>query len=293
MNEATRLKPETTRVAHPEVHVFDTGRLVANKTFLRGEGFSSLLRQVDLFEFPALAYVIEHPEGLTVVDTGLASHVPKPKAFRGFPPSPATSPERELGPRMRSHGLDPEDVRRVVLTHLDWDHTGGLHHFPNAEVHLHRREYAFARTRIGRLRCMPSLWPDDFAPSLYDLQAEPHGPFPTSWRITRSGDLLVVPIPGHSPGQVAVVYDTGDVRLFFAADHMLRADWFEEDIAAGRLVMAGPYAKREARATSRRLSRFLAERPTVLLPSHDAVAGDRLARNEVTRIPDRRDAEPN
>lgn len=120
---------ETTGRAHSDVHVIETGRLVANKTFLRGEGFASLLRRVELFEFPALAYVIEHPEGLTVVDTGLGTHIPKPRTVRGFPPTPATTPEQEIGPQMRQRGLDPEDVRRVVITHLDWDHTGGLRHF--------------------------------------------------------------------------------------------------------------------------------------------------------------------
>ena len=35
-------------------------------------------------------------------------------------------------------GLDPGKVRLVVLTHLDTDHTGGLRHFPRAEVLVHR-----------------------------------------------------------------------------------------------------------------------------------------------------------
>lgn len=63
----------------------------------------------------------------------------------------------------------------------------------------------------------------------------------------------------------------------FAADHMLRAGWFAEDVAAGRLVMLGAFAKPEARETSRRLLEFIGERPTVLLPGHDAEAADRLA----------------
>ena len=266
------------------VHAIDTGRLVANATFLRGEGFGSLLRRVDLIEFPALAYVIEHAEGLIVIDTGLGAHVPRPRTFRGFPPTPSTTADQEIATRMRQRGLDPREVRLVVLTHLDTDHTGGLRHFPDAEVLVHRREHEFACTRVGRLRYQPRSWPPDFAPTLYDLHAEPYGPFAASHPVTRSGDVRLVPIPGHSPGQIAVTYDLEDVTLLFAADHMLRADWFAEDLAAGRLLMLGVYAKQDARATSRRLQEFIRRRPTVLLPAHDADAPNRLVRRQVSNV---------
>lgn len=264
------------------VHAIDTGRLVANGTFLRGEGFASLLRRVDLIEFPALAYVIEHAEGLIVIDTGLGAHVPKPRTLRGFPPTPSTTADQEIATRMRQRGLDPREVRLVVLTHLDTDHTGGLRHFPDAEVLVHRREHDFARTRVGRLRYQPRSWPPDFVPTLYDLKADPYGPFAASHAVTRSGDVRIVPIPGHSPGQIAITYDLEGVTLLFAADHMLRADWFAEDLAAGRLLMLGVYAKQDARETSLRLQEFIRQRPTVLLPAHDADAPSRLVHRQVS-----------
>ena len=267
-----------------DVHVIDTGRLVANRTFLRGEGFTSLMRRVELVEFPALAYVVEHAEGLVVIDTGLGAHIPGPRSVRGFPPAPTTTRDQEIDAGMRRHGLDPRDVRLVVLTHLDTDHTGGVRHFPHAEVLVHRREHDFARTRIGRYRYRPSLWPADFAPTLYELDPEPCGPFASSRAITRSGDMRLVPIPGHSPGQVAVAYERDGVTLLFAADHMLRADWFAEDLAAGRLLMLGAFGKSDARMTSLRLQEFIRDRPTVLLPAHDADAARRLAERTVNRV---------
>ena len=268
------------------VHAIETGRLVANGTFLRGEGFASLLRRVELVEFPVIAYVVEHPEGLIVIDTGLGAHVTAPRIIRGFPPKPATpmSADQEIGPRLRERGLDPRDVRRIVLTHLDWDHTSGLRHFPHAEVLVHRPEHRFAQTPIGRARYRPALWPREFQPTPYDLDEQPFGPFPRSRAVTQRGDVRIVPIPGHSPGQVAVAYEAGDVTFLFAADHALRAGWFAEDLAAGRLVMMGAFAKKHARATSRRLQEFVRGRPTVLLPAHDADAPGRLARREVTRV---------
>ena len=268
----------------PRVHAIDTGRLVANRTFLRGEGFASLVRRVELCEFPALAYVIEHDEGLVVIDTGVGTHIPGPRTFRGFPPTPSTTADQEIAAGMRRRGLAPGDVRLVVLTHLDTDHTGGLRHFPHATVLVHRREHEFAHTRVGRWRYQPRLWPAGFTPTLYDLDPEPYGPFPLSRAITRSADVRLVPIPGHSPGQVAVAYEQAGVTLLFAADHMLRADWFAEDLAAGRLLMLGAFGRRDARQTSLRLQEFIRRRPTVLLPAHDADAPSRLVDRALSSV---------
>ena len=266
------------------VHVFETGRLVANKTFLRGEGFLSLLRRAEPVEFPVLAYVVEHPEGLLVIDTGLGAHVSSPRTIRGFPPVPVAASVHEIGPQMRDRGLDPHQVRRVVLTHLDWDHTGGLHHFPRAEVLVHRREHEFAQTRLGRGRYRPSLWPETFVPRLYDLEPRALGPFDERLAVTDDGAITVVPIPGHAPGQVAVAYEIEDMTLLFCADHMLRADWFVEDLAADRLVMLGAFGKADARDTSRRLRQLVDHSPVVLLPAHDSDAPRRLAAQEPTRL---------
>ena len=149
---------------------------------------------------------------------------------------------------------------------------------------VHRPEYEFAQTRLGRARYRPSLWPEHFAPDLYELKDEPFGPFPASRSVTSAGDLRLVPIQGHSPGQVAVAYDTGDLTLLFSADHMLRADWFAEDLRAGRLIMMGAFGRNDARQTSERLRQFVGQRPVLLLPAHDSAAPARLARQEPARM---------
>ena len=68
-----------------------------------------------------------------------------------------------------------------------------------------------------------------------------------------------MPIPGHSVAQVGVVVAGGDRPLFFVADHMLRADWFEEDYAAGRHLGLGIFFPGVARETSRRIHEFVHE----------------------------------
>jgi glyoxylase-like metal-dependent hydrolase (beta-lactamase superfamily II) len=269
------------------VHAIQTGRLVGNETVMRGEGWSSLFHRRRPYEFPALSFLLEHPEGPIMIDTGLSTRASVPRGQRLMgAPAPVIRPEEEIEPRMRAKGLAPDDVRRVVITHLDWDHTGGLGTFPNAEVLVHRPEYEFASKLLGRLRYQPKLWPASFDPTVYDLDPEPVGPFPASKSVTASGDVRLVPIAGHSIAQVGVVVETDGPRLLFAADHVLRQDWFVEDSAAGNLVGLGAlFFPKQAIETSRRVHAFVEESPTVLLPSHDSETPARLEARHPLRSP--------
>lgn len=256
------------------IHVIESGRLVSNKTFLRSESWSALLRRREDFEFPVHSFVLETEEGLVAIDSGLRPGIEVPRAQRRFVPTP--SAEHDMASRMREKGLEPAEVTKVVVTHLDWDHVGGVATFPNAEVLVNRPEWDFASTRMGRMRYQTAGWPDGFAPALYDLDPDPVGPFPASKAITEDGNVRVVPIPGHSIGQVGVVVAGEDRRLFFVADHMLRADWFVDDYAAGRHLGLGMFFPALARATSHRIHEFTRETGAVLVPSHDAEVLTRL-----------------
>jgi N-acyl homoserine lactone hydrolase len=267
------------------VHVIQTGRLAGNETVMRGHGWSSVFRRRKPYEFPVFSFIVEHPEGHIAIDTGLTTRVRLPVSQRLIAPSPMIADGEEIDDQMRAKGLRTEDVRRVVLTHLDWDHTGGLGYFPKAEILVHRPEHRFAQKFMGRWRYRPKLWPSWLDPRLYDLDAEPYGPFAESKRLTEDGEVRLVPIPGHSIGQVGVIVQTGDVSLFFAADHVLRQDWFIEDYQAGRLGMLGAlFFPKLAVETSRKIRQLLDEMPTVFLPSHDADAPARLAALEPVRL---------
>ncbi|PVB60562.1 N-acyl homoserine lactonase family protein [Labrenzia sp. 011] len=50
----------------------------------------------------------------------------------------------EPGEALAPLGISPEDVSTVIVTHLHYDHAGGLRHFPNATIHLQAAEMAYA-----------------------------------------------------------------------------------------------------------------------------------------------------
>lgn len=269
------------------IHVVQTGTITGSEKFMRAAKRSEILGALltgRTFEFPVYAFVIEHDDGHIVVDTGLSSRAKKlpPPLSRLLQLNPIRA-EEEIGPAMRAKGLRPEDVRLVIPTHLDVDHAGGVGHFPNAEVIVHRPEYDFHKTLLGRFRYQPQNWPASFAPKVYDLDPDPYGPFQTSKHVTR--DIRLVPIPGHSIAQVGVVLDRQGTRVFFGADHVLRSDWFVEDYTSGRHMMLGMmFAPNQAIDTTRRIAEFIRAYPTILVPTHDAEAAKNLAANEPLRL---------
>ena len=256
------------------IHVVQVGRVPVSEQFFAATKLEDALRAVARYgeSFPVFAFIIEHSDGHIVVDTGYhhgITQLPLVRLLRRLLRIGIfIQPDEEIGPRMRAIGLRPEDVRLVIPTHLDADHAGGVGHFPNATILVNRAEYYYAtKTRFGRMRALPRLWPDSFQPCLYDLEPEPYGPFPQSFSVTDRGDVRIVPTPGHTPAHVSPVIDLAGKKILFAGDHLLRQDWITAE--GIRLAATLHVYKREAQETSERICAFVKDCPTVVLPSHD------------------------
>ena len=159
---------------------------------------------------------------------------------------------------------------------LDQDHVGGVGHFPNARVVVHRPEFEHAKTFGGKQRYRPQGWPETFKPELYDLGPEPLGPFPQSLSLTDKQDVTLVPLPGHSIAQVGIVVRTTGATLFFGADHITNQKHFVDNVGRGRLSSATHFhSPKQGRESTRRSSSSPAD--TDRFPTaHDADAEMRL-----------------
>jgi N-acyl homoserine lactone hydrolase len=272
------------------VHAIQTGT-VSIKALQRdggGRGRRNLARVLAAAEWteplPILAWLVEHPEGLIVVDTGETARVSEPGYFTSWQPyfrfglREEVAPEEEIGPQLRALGFDPDDVRWVVLTHFHTDHAGGLGHFPGSEIVASRVDYRDARGLLGKVRgFLPQRLPEGFAPTLTDLADGSFGPFESSAALTAAGDVHLVATPGHTPGHLSVAIDGGDEVVLLAGD----ASYTEQLMLAGRADGVSPDPA-SATQTLARIRRLAAERPTIYLPTHDPESPARLERGQRT-----------
>jgi N-acyl homoserine lactone hydrolase len=271
------------------IHALQTGTVAIKEQQRNGGGGdrNSLLKVFgdrDWTEpLPILAWLIEHPEGLIVVDTGETTRVSDPGYFPRWHPyfrlavREWVEPEDEIGPQIRALGFSTDDVRWVVLSHFHTDHAGGLFHFPKSEIVTSRVDYEYSRGLLGRVRgFLPQHRPDWFAPTLIEHGGAPFGPFDESIVLTAAGDVHLVPTPGHTPGHLSVALEDGDNVFFFAADASYTQQFMLDGVVDG--VSPDPAT---ARATLGRIRDLTSQRPTVYLPSHDPDSVTRLTQRQV------------
>lgn len=267
------------------IHAIQTGTVAVTAAWREGVGHGRrrLLHAIldrDWTEpLPIHAFAIEHPEGVIVVDTGEDARASQGSYFPRWHPGVRAfrewvEPEQEIGPQLERLGIRPRDVRWVVMTHLHTDHAGGLRHFPDNEILVTRAELEFASGVRGRVRgyVANKHWPSSFDPSVLELDPEPLGPFPESLRLTEAGDVTIVPLPGHTPGQIGVLVQDGDHTVLLAGDSSYTEDLMLRGTADGVGV-----DDRGQRLTHERIRAYAADNPTVYLVAHDPETAVRLA----------------
>jgi glyoxylase-like metal-dependent hydrolase (beta-lactamase superfamily II) len=174
--------------------------------------------------------LIETDAGLVLVDTGFGTRdIAHPK--RRISPfflnlcNVQLRPEETAIAQLRALGFDPADVRHIVLTHLDFDHAGGIEDFPNAAVHVTSRERDSALVGrggafVGRRRYRPQQWDEVIDWRLYPMG---HGERWFGFDAVRDLDglppeILLVPLVGHTWGHCGVAVQCEEGWLLHAGD---------------------------------------------------------------------------
>ncbi len=169
--------------------------------------------------------LIEGAEGLVLVDTGFGlDDIRNPRqlglVFNAVI-RPRVSAREAAITQIRELGLDPNDVRHIITTHLDLDHAGGLPDFPDAEVHLLGLELQAAMSPGWRER--PRYVATHWA---HGPRWVEHGTGGEDWlgfdgvRILPGSDaeILLIPLVGHTHGHTGVAVRDGDRWLLHCGD---------------------------------------------------------------------------
>jgi glyoxylase-like metal-dependent hydrolase (beta-lactamase superfamily II) len=183
---------------------------------------------------PVPAYLIDHPRGRLVFDTGLnrglrqdASRLLGPLAKHyeiSLPPSD------DIASRLKALDVDPGSIRYLINSHLHFDHCGGNELVPNATVIVQRNEWKAAQ--VEEMQRAGAYSPHDFDHG-HDIR-QIDGEFD----IYGDGLLVLFPTTGHTPGHQSLRVRLASGEIVLAAD----CCYFKRTLDARHLP---PYAYRK------------------------------------------------
>lgn len=171
--------------------------------------------------------LIESSDGLVLVDTGFGSEDARDPARLGQPFRALLRPQPRLDEtavaRIEALGFAATDVRHIVATHLDVDHTGGLPDFPEAEVHVLATELAAALhpSLRERSRYVGAHW--EHGPHWVEHRSEQGGDRWFGFESVRilpglDAEVALIPLTGHSRGHTGVAVNAGERWLLHCGD---------------------------------------------------------------------------
>lgn len=171
---------------------------------------------------PVHGFLIKHPAGAGMVDTGYGDNTELIKDYRAV--------NAPVAAALRRHGVDPADIRWVINSHLHFDHCGQNAVFPHAPVYVQRPEYERrndpAYTVVEWLRYAGAQW------ELLDGEQE------------IVPGIQVVTTPGHTPGHQSIQVDTTDGPALLTGDACWTVKMFEGEAPREGTMEDIPLSKR-------------------------------------------------
>jgi glyoxylase-like metal-dependent hydrolase (beta-lactamase superfamily II) len=226
------------------------------------------------------AVLIRHPKATLLFDCGFGANVDEhfknaPRLMRALTSyDKETNAARQLG----EHGILPSQINRIILSHWHWDHVSGAEDFPGVEVLVSKTEEEHIRTLsagelISQLRGRLNL-------HSFDFTGGPYENFDRSYDMFSDGSLVLVPLPGHTPGSTGLFVNLhSGKRFFFIGD----LTWAIEGV---KLPAERPWVSRklvdqdeeQVRRSIVKVHQLLERRPDlIIVPAHDRRIHDQIA----------------
>jgi N-acyl homoserine lactone hydrolase len=221
--------------------------------FLTGTGMGKCIKAA------VYSVLLIHEQGPILIDVGLNPDGLKDPESAWGPRAKLIKPELreedDIRNRLRELGLSTSDIRMVVLTHLHWDHTGGLRFFSHCPIMVQNAEYRFA------------FHPDGFVSGQYMRN---HFDYPLDFRLIE-GDQIILPgisvikTPGHTPGHQSIL-----VRLVSGKAYIFPGDavCLRENLTL-KIPSSNNWSNEQAMDSIYRLDHLSRLLKAKIIPSHD------------------------
>lgn len=160
---------------------------------------------------PYFFFLVTHSKGNVLFDVGLH---PKWKALtkadKGELFAVEMARDDDVASKLGLVGLTPGDISDVIVSHLHFDHAGGLQFFPEAKIVVQSEELRFA------------YWPAIYQRGLYDRDDFDHElhwvEIDGDYDVFGDGAIVATPTPGHTPGHQAAIVNLASGMHVLAGD---------------------------------------------------------------------------
>lgn len=182
-------------------------------TFRRGNG--------TILEMPVFSFLIEGNGKKILVDTGMSDTGHSVKYHHDGRQEPGQAIHEQL----EKLGISTDEIELIIFTHLHWDHCFNLERFQKAKLITSRKEYEFAKNPI------PFYWASYEYPPATGLTPPFEGRefYLTEGEVEVEEGITIFPIPGHTPGHIAVAVSTVKGQYVIVGDLMFLRENMEPD----------------------------------------------------------------
>ena len=236
---------------------------------------------------PIHCFLIEHRDGLVLFDTGVDPAIATDPDYvdsalgrfilrRVF--RMQLRPEDALDHRLAALGFSAADIHTAAISHLHFDHFGGISHIPQADLLVSREEWdQLSQPHPERewvlrehIELPGARWkPVEFTETDDPLLAA----FGRCHDVMGDGSLVLLPTPGHSPGSMSMLIRSENLPpILLVGDLTYEVDRLMNDQVPG---IGDAPRLRESYARVRALREQLPE--LVVVPAHDESSVEPLA----------------
>lgn len=173
---------------------------------------AAILDDIHCFVF----LIVDEQDDLILVDTGFS-----PDYIPGLNSQYQKPPATDLQTAISRLGFSIEDVRKVVMTHLHWDHTGSMQLFPQAKFYVQADELR----ALSRLNPNEETYycPDHWLPLLSQMEI-------LDGDYTLRPGIELIYTGGHTAGHQMVKVETRNGPVILAGDTFSNYDFFWQAI---------------------------------------------------------------
>jgi glyoxylase-like metal-dependent hydrolase (beta-lactamase superfamily II) len=222
------------------------------------------------------AVLIRHPKGDVLIDTGLGKNIHEQfeendfldrQLFRFEALNPVHS-------QLQDASYNPNNISKIIPSHLHWDHASGIEDFPLAQVWVQKAELKQAQQGTAPAHLQSQLNVPSIQWHFFDLLNTPYKGFQRSLDLYQDGSIVLVDLSGHSAAQVGVFLTlTSGAQYFFIGDTTWTTKGIVDNAPRSELIKWLVHLNFDDEQNEGQIARlhqlFKTNKDLTLVPAHD------------------------